>query len=178
MLTPKFRVSFPNVFTPALNKLSGKEEYSIVALFGKGQDLTDLKKLAEKTLVEALGADKSKWPKNLKSPFRDQEDMAKDGVLPAGAEAGAMFIRLKSKQKPGVVDANVEPIINAKDFYAGCYARASVNCYYYDHVANKGVAFGLNNIQKLSDGELLGGHRRPEEEFAPIKSNDEESFFS
>lgn len=178
VLTPKFRVSFPNVFTPQLNQLSGKEEYSLNALFAKGADLSELKKLAERTLIDALGADKSKWPKNLKTPFRDQEDLAKEGIQPPGTEAGAIFMRLKSKQKPGVVDEQVQAIIDPKQFYAGCYARASVNCYYYDQKGNKGVAFGLNNIQKLGDGDPLGVHRRPEDEFKPIASSNDNDLFA
>jgi hypothetical protein len=170
VITPKFRVSYPNVFTPKLNDLNGKNEYSTVCLFKKGEDLSALKKAAEACLVEKLGADKAKWPKNLKSPFRDQGEKEKDGALPDGYEAGAIFMTVKSSQKPGLVDASNQDIIDPVAFYAGCYARASLRPYYYDQKGNKGVAFGLQNIQKLADGESLGGGRvKASDEFEPVQ---------
>lgn len=171
VIPPQFRVSYPNVFTPKLNDLNGKNEYSMVCLFKKGEDLSALKKAAEACLVEKLGADKAKWPKNLKSPFRDQGEKEKDGALPDGYEEGAIFMTVKSSQKPGLVDANNQDIIDAAEFYAGCYARASLRPYYYDKKGNKGVAFGLQNIQKLADGESLGGSRvKASDEFEPVAS--------
>lgn len=168
VMTPTFRVSYPKVFKPEINTLSKKSEYSVVALFKKGEDLSALKKAAEEALIEKLGADKTKWPKNLKSPFRDQEDRAKDGVLPNGYEKGAIFLTLKTQTKPGVVDQNVQPIIDEADFYAGCFARASVRAGYYDQVGNRGVSFYLQNIQKVKDGEPLSGRASAETEFAPV----------
>lgn len=171
-MTPEFRVSYPHVFKPQKNDLSGEMEYSLVALFPKGADLSKLKEAAQQAIVDKWGADKSKWPSNLRSPFRDQGERKKDGVLPAGYEEGAVFINMKSKQKPGVVDQNVQDIIDETQFYAGCWARATVRAYAYDQKGNRGVAFGLRNIQKLRDGEPLGGRTRPEDDFEPIDTGD------
>lgn len=168
VITPKFRVSYPNIFKPQMNKLSGKEEYSVTALFPKNADLTELKKAVQAVLEEEFGADKAKWPKTMRTPFRDQAERAKEGVLPAGHEEGAIFINLKSKQRPGVVDENVQDILDPSQFYAGCWARASVRPYYYDQAGNKGVAFGLQNIQKIADGDPLSGRAKPENDFAPV----------
>jgi hypothetical protein len=170
--TPKFRVSYPNVFKAKKNDLNGKDEFSVVALFKKGEDLTALKTAAQKAIVDKWGPDKAKWPTNLRSPFRDQGERAKevDGkrVLPAGHEEGAIFLNLKSAQRPGVVDQNVQDILDESQFYAGCYARASVNAYAYDQKGNRGVSFGLGNIQKVAEGEPLGNRAKPEQDFAPI----------
>lgn len=170
--TPTFRVSYPNVFKAKKNDLNGKDEFSIVALFKKGEDLSALKAAATKAITDKWGPDKAKWPTNLRSPFRDQGERAKevDGkrILPAGHEEGAIFLNLKSSQRPGVVDQNVQDILDESQFYAGCYARASVNAYAYDQKGNRGVSFGLGNIQKVKDGEPLGNRARPESDFAPI----------
>lgn len=163
VMTPEFRVSYPNIFEPKLNELSGKMEYSLVALFTKGADLSALKKAAEAAIVEKWGADKTKWPKNLRSPFRDQGEKESDGYVP-----GAIFVTLKSNQKPGVVDANVQPIIDPSQIYAGCYGRATVRAYAYSNKGNNGVAFGLQNFQKTRDGESLTGRLKPEQEFQPL----------
>lgn len=170
--TPTFRVSYPNVFKAKKNDLNGKDEFSVVALFKKGEDLTALKAAAAKAITDKWGPDKFKWPQNLRTPFRLQEERAKevDGkrILPAGHEEGAVFLNLKSSQRPGVVDQNVQDILDESQFYAGCFARASVNAYAYDQKGNRGVSFGLGNIQKVKDGEPLGNRARPEADFAPI----------
>lgn len=173
VLTPPFRVSYPNVFKPRHNDLNGKDEYSVVALFKKGEDLSALKKAAEAAVIEKWGSDKSKWPTNLRSPFRDQKERAKDGALPAGYEEGAIFINLKSSQRPGVVDQKVQDIIDESDFYAGCYARATIGAYAYDQKGNRGVAFGLGNIQKVKEGEPLGNRTKATDDFAPIEGAEE-----
>jgi hypothetical protein len=170
--TPKFRVSYPNVFKPRRNELNGKDEYSVVALFPKGADLSKLVEAAQKAMIAKWGPDKTKWPANIRSPFRKQEERAKnvDGkiILPPGHEEGAIFLNLKSNQAPGVVDQQVQKIINEADFYAGCFAIASVNAFAYDQKGNRGVSFGLGNIQKVSEGEPLGNRAKPEQDFAPI----------
>lgn len=172
VITPVFRVSYPAVFKPRKNELNNKDEYSVVALFKPGEDLKVLKEAAQKAITDKWGPDKAKWPQNLKTPFRLQEERAKDvdgkRVLPAGHVEGAVFINMKSTQRPGVVDQNVQEIINESDFYAGCWAKASVNAYAYDQKGNRGVAFGLSNIQKVRDDDPLGNRAKPEQDFAPI----------
>jgi hypothetical protein len=172
LFTPPFRVSYPKVFKAELNSQNGRMEYSIVALFKKGEDISKLKAAANAVLVEKFGADKSKWPKNLKSPFRDQEDKMKDGKLPDGYEAGAIFLNLKSTQKPGLVDKDVQPITDQNEFYPGCWAHATVKAFYFgdkpEHKGNKGVAFSVNNIQKLRDDTPIASSKASaESDFGP-----------
>lgn len=179
VITPEFRVSYPNVFKAKMNTLSEKEEFSLVALFDADADLSELKKAAKDAIIKKWGADKDEWPENLKSPFRKQEERGKkvDGkkVLPNGYEEGGIFINLKSKQRPGVVAADGQThIYEETDFYAGCYARASIRAYAYDAKGNRGVAFGLNNLQKVRDGDPLGGRMKAEDEFAPVKGSSQE----
>lgn len=168
LITPKFRASYPNVFKPELNQLSKKEEFSITALFPKAADLTALKNAAQEAIIKTWGEDKTKWPPNLRTPFRDQAERKKEGVLPAAHEEGAIFMKFKSKSKPGVVDESVQKIIDEAAFYPGCWAVASVNAYTYDQAGNKGVAFGLNNVQKVGDDEPLGGKTSPDMDFKPV----------
>lgn len=169
LLTPMFRASFPNVFRPKRNDLNGKDEYSVVALFPKGADLSALKAAAEAVCAEKWGADKTKWPANLKSPFRKHEEKTKEGVMPDGYEAGGIFMTLRSTQRPGVVDQNKQEIIDPSGFYAGCYARAAVSVYAYDQKGNRGVSFGLTHLQFMKDGEPFSGRPRVEDAFTPIE---------
>ena len=168
ILTPEFRVSFPNVFRPQKPMQQGGEpKYGIVCLFPKDADLKELKKAAQAVVKEKWG---DKPPKNLRSPFRDQGEREYEGY-----EEGCIFFTATSKQKPGLVDADVQDIIDETEFYAGCYARASVRFFTYDVNGNRGVGVGLQNVQKLRDGEPLGGVRaKPEDDFAPAGAGSDE----
>lgn len=172
--TPNFRVAFPNVFQAKKNTLSGKDEFGLVALFPKGADLAALKTAAQAALVKKFGEDKTQWPKNLKTPFRDQGDRAKidpetgKETLPQGYEKGAIYINLKSGERPGVVDQSVQPILDSSLFYGGCWARAHINAYAYDQAGNRGVAFGLQHVQKVKDGDPFGNRVKVEDAFAPV----------
>ena len=164
-MTPEFRVSFPNVFKPRAFTEGQEAKYSIACLFSKNTDLKELKRAATNALIEKWGP-KEKWPKNLDMPFRDGDDKPElDGY------AGTIYINAKSKQRPGLVGAtkvNGElPSLteDSGDFYAGCYARASLIAYAYETGANKGVAFALQNIQKLRDGEAFSGKKAAKDEF-------------
>jgi len=170
--TPKFRVSYPNVFEPRYNQLSKQNEYSCVALFPKATDLAVLKKAAKEAAESLWGPDQTKWPKKMRPILKNQEDLAKDvngkQVMPAGTEAGAFYLNLKSKDKPGLVDQATNPIFEKNDFYAGCYARAVVNVKAYEQAGNTGISFYLQHIQKMADGEPLGSRVRAEDAFAPV----------
>lgn len=186
-LTPEFRVGFPAVFKPRKNEQNGQMEYSVQALFPKGADLSKLKAVAKQACIEKWGEDPKRWPEPLKNPFRKQEELTKkdsnkkviygkDGkpVLREGAVEGAIFCNFKSKQRPAVVDEQVQLILDESQFYAGCYARATVNAKAYDTAGNRGVSLYLQNVQKTRDGESLGGRSKPEEDFEPIAGAAEE----
>lgn len=174
VMTPEFRVSFAHVFKPQPAMDEGKDpKFGITMLFPEGADLSDLK-------AAASAAAKAKWgdsiPDNMRSPFRDQGEKNLEGYV-----AGAVFMNATSKQRPGLVDADVQDIIDEADFYSGCYARATVNAFAYEArnktgaVVNRGVAFGLNNVQKLRDGEPFSGRTKASEDFAPAGGGEAEA---
>jgi hypothetical protein len=174
VVTPKFRVSFPKVFRPEYNKLAKRDEYSIVALFTPGQDISELRDAAMKVAKEAWGPDPKLWPKNWKNPFKDQAQAEKvvDGklVMPDGYTKGAIMINMKSKNKPGVIDRAKKAIEDEAEFYAGCYARANVyvSVYEIDGGVNRGVSIALNHLQKVDEGEPFSGRRKAEDCFEAI----------
>ena len=171
LLTSKFRVSFPTVFKARAGQDGGKEKFSIAMLFPKesdltGEDLADHQRFMSAAKTAAHAAAKEKWgdkiPKNLKTPFLDAGNYDYEGYEPGG-----ILIRASSLQKPGVVDSKVQPIIDESEFYPGCYARATIRAFAYDAQGNRGVSFGLQNVQKLADGDPLGGRTRAEDDFSP-----------
>ncbi len=161
--TPEFRVSYPAVFEPS--GLPGQEKkYSVAMLFDKKTDISALK-AAIKQCVTAKYPDPSKRPSNFKICLRDGDKDKADKP----EYAGCMFATARSTQRPGLVDASVQPILNKEEFYAGCYARATVSVFCYDNVG-VGVGLGLQNIQKLRDGEPLSSRSRAEDDFGSVES--------
>jgi hypothetical protein len=161
ILTPEFRVSFPKVFKPEAGMNGeGPEYYSLVMLFPKTADLSALKAAHAAAIKEKWG---DKKPANLRSPFRDGDEKELDGY------EGTIYITVKSKDKPGLVNAAKEKIVDEAEFYAGCYARATLSCYAYEKNGNRGVSFGLQNIQKLRDGEPFGSKRKAEDDFDAVE---------
>ena len=80
--------------------------------------------------------------------------------------ANSYFINANSATAPGIVDADRNAIITRSEVYSGVYGRASINFYAFNSNGNRGIACGLNNLQKVRDGEPLGGKSRAEDDFA------------
>lgn len=168
-VTPEFRVSFPAVFEA--KSFKGQEaQFSVVMLFDKKTDLKELRKIALNAAEEKWGSDQKKWPKDFRRPFRDGDVEKPDTI----GYPGTVFVSAKSKTQPGLVGPSRQPILNAKDFYAGCYARAEVIAFAYDNIGN-GVSFSLQNIQKLRDGDSLSGRKNAEDVFDAVTDSSEDA---
>ncbi|MCP4986234.1 MAG: DUF2815 family protein [Colwellia sp.] len=161
IMTPKFRVSFPAVFEPKAATEGGKEKYSVVMLFDKSEDLSKLKDLIKRT-VEAKYPTKEDRPEGFTTPIKDGDEKSYDGYQ------GCYTCTASSQYPPGVIDESKTPIINQKEFYAGCYAIATVNAYCWSYMGKSGVSVGLQNIMKINDGESLAGGASAASDFAEI----------
>ncbi len=106
----------------------------------------------------------------IKTPLRDGDAERPDDE----AYKDSYFINANSATAPGIVDTARNPIIEHSEVYSGVYGRASINFYAFNSNGNRGIACGLNNLQKISDGEPLGGKTRAEDDFA----DEDEDFLS
>ena len=104
----------------------------------------------------------------LKTPLRDGDAERPDDE----AYADSYFINANSGTAPGIVDADRQPILDRSEVYSGVYGRASINFYAFNSNGNKGIACGLNNLQKIKDGESLGGKSRAEDDFDMEEDDD------
>jgi hypothetical protein len=163
VVTGKARFSYANVFQPKASIEGGTPKYSVSIIIPKSDKDTieRLQKAFEDTKKASSALFGGSIPKGLKGGLRDGDEEKDDPVY-----ANSYFINANSVQKPGVVDADLNPIIDANEFYSGCYGRASVTFYPYNTQGSKGIACGLNNIQKLEDGEKLGGGSNAASDFA------------
>lgn len=166
VITGKARLSYVHVFE-AFAFENEEPKYSVMLLIPKTDKDTMAKiREAEKAATE-IGKDSQfggKIPSDLASIIKDGDDTADDYP----ERAGNWYFTVRSKSRPGVVDQNVQPILDASELYSGCYARVSISAFPYKFGGTKGISFGLNNIQKVSDGEPLGGATRAEDEFDEI----------
>lgn len=170
VITGEVRLSYVHVFEPHAVEAGQEEKYSVSVLIPKSDKKT-LKKI--KAAVEAAKvAGQGKWggkvPAKLKTPLRDGDEERPDQE----EYAGHYFLNASSKTKPGVVDASVQPILDSTEIYSGCYGRVSLNFYPFNVSGNKGIACGLNNVQKLRDGDYLGGRSRAEDDFDAVDIDD------
>lgn len=151
---PKYSVSLiiPKSDTKTLEKIRA----AIQAAYEEGQS----KLKGNGRSVPALSA--------LKTPLRDGDTERPDDE----AYANSYFVNANSGTAPGIVDADRNPILERSEVYSGVYGRASINFYAFNSNGNKGIACGLNNLQKIRDGEPLGGKSRAEDDFAEADEDD------
>ena len=164
VVTGKVRFSYVHVFQPAKSMDEGKAgKYSVSVIIPKSdkETIAKLNAAFEKVKAGSAAVFGGQVPKLVKGGLRDG-DLEKDDE----AYKDSFFFNASSAQKPGVVDEGLNPIIDPDEFYSGVFGRASVTLYAYNSNGSKGVAFGLNNVQKLEDGERLGGGSTAAADFA------------
>ena len=167
---PEIRWSYANVWQPKAID-GGAPKYSVSLIIPKSDTKTIEKVRAAIQAAYEEGQSKLKGNgktvpqlKALKTPLRDGDLERPDDE----AYANSYFINANSASAPGIVDANCQPIIDTSEVYSGVYGRASINFYAFNSNGNKGIACGLNNLQKIRDGESLGGKSRAEDDFADL----------
>lgn len=168
VVTGLVRLSYVNVLE-AKSINGSKPKYSVSVIIPKA-DKETLEKI-EAAIKNAYNDGQSKLRGSgrsvpalsvLKTPLRDGDAERPDDE----AYANSFFINANSATKPGIVDRDRQEIIDPEEIYSGMYGRVSINFYAYNINGNKGIACGLNNIQKLRDGERLGGKSSAASDFA------------
>lgn len=171
---PNTRWSYANVWEPkSIN--GGTPKYSVSLIIPKSDTKTVAK--IEAAIEAAYREGEAKLKGNgksvpalsvLKTPLRDGDLERPDDP----AYAGSFFVNANATSAPGIVDADRNPILTRSEVYSGIYGRASISFYAFNSSGNKGIACGLNNLQKIHDGEPLGGKASAESDFATDNDDD------
>lgn len=174
--TPLGILSFPNLFTARAPAPGSEPRFSINLLFDKQAQSTEkyreMRQAVARAIDEKWGAGKSKdaaFVAKLHLPFRSCEEKEYEGYKDL---KDGVFINAWSTTKPGVVDADCIEITVPRDVYAGQYARATVSPFAYEVSGNKGVSFGLNNVQICRDGKRLDGRKAATDDFGKYTDPD------
>lgn len=169
------RWSYVNVWEP--KSINGSTPKYSVSLIIPKSDTVTVKKIQD-AIKAAYDEGQGKLKGNgksvpalsiLKTPLRDGDVERPDDAT----YAGCYFVNANAVTAPGVVDADRNPILTRSEVYSGVYGRASISFYAFNSNGNKGIACGLNNLQKIRDGEPLGGKASAESDF---DTDDDEDF--
>lgn len=173
--TSECRTSYVHLDAPYLSPTiqNGTAKYSVVLLIPKGDTKTyEAIRAAEEAAIQ-IGIQK-KWggdrPHKLASLIHDGDTEADLKQNPE--YAGHWYMSVSNTQRPGVVDKNLQPIMDGSDLYSGMWVLAALNAYPYNTSGNKGVSFGLNNLVKWRDDEALAGSASAESDFAFLKGTE------
>lgn len=172
VVTSVVRLSYANVWEPkSIN--GGAEKYSVSLIIPKSdiKTLTAIQKAIDAAIEEGRGKFGGKIPNKsaLKLPLRDGDIDRPDDE----AYANCYFVNANSSTAPEIVDKARDPILNRSEVYSGVYARVSINFYAFNSNGNRGIACGLGNIQKVRDGEPLGGKTSAADDFASDYDGDD-----
>lgn len=171
VVTGTVRLSYANVWEPrSIN--GGKEKYSASLIISKDdkETIDAINKAVDAAIEEGIGKFGGKKPNKaqLKLPLRDGDEERDDE-----AYKNSYFVNANSITPPQIVDGKVQPILDRSEVYSGVYARVSINFYAFNTNGNKGIACGLGNIQKVRDGEPLGGHSSAADDFTALDNDDD-----
>jgi hypothetical protein len=157
VVTGVVRLSYEHVWEPAsINGSNPKYSVSLIIPKSDTKTVNAINAAIDAAIEQGIGKFGGKKPNKaaIKLPLRDG-DIERDDE----AYANSWFVNANSTTAPQIVDQKVQPILDRGEVYSGCYARVSINFYAFNSNGNKGVACGLGNIQKVRDGEPLGGKR-------------------
>ena len=170
VVTGIVRLSYANVWEAAsINGSKPKFSVSLIIPKSDTKTIDAINAAVENAIKDGAAKFGGKIPPrgSLKLPLRDGDLEREDE-----AYKDAYFVNANSTTAPQIVDRAVQPILDRAEVYSGCYARVSINFYAFNTNGNKGVACGLGNIQKVRDGEPLGGKSSAADDFATDLDDD------
>ena len=170
VVTGKVRLSYAHVWEPvSINDSKPKYSVSLVIPKSDKETIKKINAAVDAAIEEGIAKFGGKRPNKaaLKLPLREGDTERDDEVY-----KNCFFVNANSTTAPQIVDRTVQPILDREEVYSGCYARVSINFYAYNTNGNKGIACGLGNIQKIADGEPLGGRTSAKDDFSSLEDED------
>lgn len=160
-VTGKVRLSYVHLFTPFTRQPGAEPKFSTTILIPK-TDIATKQRIDAAIAAAVQQGVTGKWngarPPQIKSPVWDGDGIRQNGEPFSPECKGHWVLTASSNQQQEIIDLNMNPIINQTEVYSGMYARVSINFFPFFNSGNKGIGCGLGPVQKLEDGEPLGGH--------------------
>ena len=161
--TGEVRLSYVHLFKPYAYQPGQEEKYQVTVLVPKADTETMGRIQAAIEAAKQRGIS-DKWngqcPPIIPVPVYDGDGTRPSDGMPFGQECKGHWVftaSAKADYPPEVVDKMGNPIINQSEVYSGMYGRVNVTFFPYAFGGKKGIGCGLGPVQKLRDGEPLGG---------------------
>jgi len=161
--TGEVRFSYVHLFKPYAFQQGQEEKYSCTVLVPKTDTDTMARVNAAIEAAKQRGIS-DKWggiqPPVVPTPVYDGDGVRPSDGMEFGTECKGHWVftaSAKADYPPEVVDRQGNPVINQSEIYSGMYGRVNVTFYPYAFGGKKGIGCGLGPVQKLRDGEVLGG---------------------
>ena len=176
IMTPEFRISFPNLAEPKAINNVGDPKFGLKMLFPKKMSPKNLElyglmqAACKKVSLEYFN---NTLPPNLKKPLRDGNETG------YSEDADYYIANARTSVRPGIVDSKNEEIKDKQKIeeicYAGSWARATLLVGATDTAGNKTCFFVLQNLQWLRDDLRFGNKKLVTEEFEIVQNDIVES---
>lgn len=156
------RLSYTHLDKPYAQQPGQEPKYSATVLVPKNP--ANNRALIDAAIKEATARALEKFgkafPATPKISVHDGDGVRPSDGQPFGDECKGHWVFTASSKTPvSVVDLNLQPILDANQIYSGMYANVGVTFFGYNAPQNKGIGVALDNVQKIADGEQLGGQR-------------------
>jgi hypothetical protein len=162
VVLPEVTIVYPALFKPTIPRGSAPDTtptFQLTVLLPANFDKSGLNRILLSAARGLFGADAEKQiaAGAIKSPYRNQAEKAAAGKEGYSMEPGAKYINLRSERQPGVVDAQLQPLLDPSKIYGGCVCNVQVSAYAWNHpTGGRGLSFSLQNVQLVRDGARLG----------------------
>lgn len=157
ILLENARASFTEgIWTPSAPPGTGAEPaYNCQAIIPKNHpQLPEVMRLIQEAAEKQW---KDKAPQVLTAASAAGKVFLRDGnTKPYEGYAGNLYLSLRSKQAPQVLEGRRIVTRDQSRIYSGCYVNILFDVFAYTRGSN-GIGAGLKGVQFLRDGEPLGG---------------------
>lgn len=161
--TGEVRLSYVHLFKPYAAMQGQEEKYSCTVLVPK-TDVDTMGRIQAAIEEAKRKGTADKWggvcPPIVPTPVYDGDGVRPSDGMAFGPECKGHWVFTASAKvdyPPEIVDKLGNPIINQSEIYSGIYGRVNVTFFPYAFGGKKGIGCGLGPVQKLRDGEALGG---------------------
>jgi len=166
VVTGKCRFSYAQqLYVPKPND-KGIDKFGVTLLIPKSDKVTYDKLCAANEAVlraKVSGQPEAFYKAKPKTVHDGDGTRPSDGTAYSKECKGHWVVTVASNERPEVVDENANPLM--EKINSGDYGRVSLNAYYFTGT-NKGVTFGLGNVQLLERGERIDGRTSAADDFS------------
>lgn len=156
-------MSYVHLFKPYAYQPGQEEKFQVTILVPK-TDVDTMNRINAAIDAAKQRGISEKWngqcPPIVPTPVYDGDGVRPSDGMAFGPECRGCYVftaSAKADYPPEIVDKMGNPIINQSEVYSGMYGRVNVTFFPYAFGGKKGIGCGLGPVQKLEDGEALGG---------------------